>query len=272
MQGGGTDRLLDIGVTLTCWLYFTLGFLVFFFPLYLVAALFSSRREDAFQRYNRSFYRGFFALLRTLAPRQRWVIDERIGALRSSVIVCNHRSYLDPLLLIAHLHRCKTVVKPIFFTLPIFGWVISTAGYLPASATGRFARLLLAQMETMEGYLARGGNLFVFPEGTRSRDGSIGALNQGALKIARQCRAPVAVVCLRNTDRLFTPGHFVFASRRPNVISVRLIDQIIPGTSYPSLAELEAQVRRALEQCQPETVPQAGPHPHPPILPPETAQ
>jgi len=272
VQGGGADRLLDIGVTLTCWLYFTLGFLVFFSPLYLVAALFSSSKEDAFQRYNQAFYRGFFALLRILAPRQHWVVDERIGALRSSVIVCNHLSYLDPLLLIALLHRSKTVVKPVFFTLPIFGWVIRTAGYLPASATGRFARLMLAQMETMECYLAGGGNLFVFPEGTRSRNSSIGALNQGALKIARQCRAPVAVVCLRNTDRLFTPGRFVFASRRPNVISVRLVDQMIPGDRYPSLAELEAQVRRALERCQPENVPQAGSPSHHPIIPPETEQ
>ena len=51
---------------------------------------------------------------------------------------------------------------------------LATAGYLPATATGRFAGLMLARMETMPAYLASGGNLFVFPEGTRSRDGQVG--------------------------------------------------------------------------------------------------
>lgn len=273
MQRRGADRLLDLGVTLICWLYFTLGFLVFFSPLYLAAALFSSCKEDAFQRYNRAFYRGFFALLRTLAPRQHWIVDERIQALRSSVIVCNHLSYLDPLLLIALLHRSKTVVKSIFFTLPIFGWVIRTAGYLPATATGRFAGMMLAQMAAMETYLAGGGNLFVFPEGTRSRDGSIGALNQGALKIARQYRAPVHVLCLHNTDRLFTPRTFVFSTRERREISIRLVETIASTEPQPRLADLSHRVREALEQCQRETVPGNETHPYrSPNHPPETEQ
>jgi 1-acyl-sn-glycerol-3-phosphate acyltransferase len=250
------DRWFDLGVTLTCWLYFTLGFIVLFAPLYIVSGLFSSRKEEAFQRYNRSFYRGFFSLLRTIAPRQRWEIDERIAALRGAVIVCNHRSYLDPLLLIAQLERATTIVKAVFFTLPIFGRVIRTAGYLPATATGRFAGLMLARMEAMPAYLASGGNLFVFPEGTRSRDGQIGALNRGALKIARQCNVPVHVLALENTDKLFTPGIFLFAASRPNVIRLRLIETIPAEEFESSLTDLDNRVRRAMTRSQTGT----GPH------------
>jgi len=250
MQRGRTDRLFDIAVTLLCWMYFILGFLVFFSPLYIAAALFSSQREHAFQRLNRTFYRGFFAFLRTLAPPQQWIIDERIADLRSAVIVCNHRSYLDPLLLIALLDRSKTFVKSIFFTVPIFSWVLRTAGYLPASsATGRFVGLMLAQMETMGAYLASGGNLFIFPEGTRSRDDNLGTLSQGALKIARQCQVPVYVLCLHNTDRLFPPGCFFFCTRKPNVISVRVVDHILAGDRHQGLADLHDRVRQALEHC-----------------------
>ena len=252
MRQWSADRWFDLGVTLTCWLYFTLGFIVLFAPMYIASGLFSSRKEEAFQRYNRAFYRGFFLLLRTIAPRQRWEIDERIATLRSSVIVCNHRSYLDPLLLIAHLERATTIVKSVFFTLPIFGWVIRTAGYLPATATGRFAGLMLARMETMPAYLASGGNLFVFPEGTRSRDGQVGALNQGALKIARQCRVPVHVLYLENTERLFTPGVFLFAARNPNVIRLRLVETIPVQELQPSLADLGNRVRQAMERAQAE--------------------
>jgi len=266
------DRWFDLGVTLTCWLYFTLGFLVLFSPLYLAAALFFSRKEAAFQRYNRAFYRGFFLLLRTIAPRQRWEIDERIAALRSSVIVCNHRSYLDPLLLIAQLERATTIVKSVFFTLPIFGWVIRTAGYLPATATGRFAGLMLARMEAMPAYFASGGTLFVFPEGTRSRDGRVGALNQGALKIARQCSVPVHILCLENTERLFTPGVFLFAASRPNVIRLRLIETIPVQDLQPSLADLGNRVRQAMERGQAEPGPQDSDEvsPSPPLFPEST--
>lgn len=249
----GADRLFDVAVTSICWTYFTLGFLLFFSPFYIAAALFSPRPEYRFQRLNRAFYRGFFALLRWIAPRQQWVFDKDIAEVRSAVIVCNHLSYLDPLLLIALLDRSKTIVKPVFFTIPIFGWVLRTAGYFPAAATGRFAGLMLKQMENMETYLAEGGNLFIFPEGTRSRDGSVGTLSTGALKIARYCRAPVYVLCLRDTDRLFTPGKFFFRTRKHNRISVRIVDRLAPDRPQAGLAGLHARIRQALERCSEET-------------------
>lgn len=196
-----------------------------------------------------------------MTPRQCWDLDERITAIRSSVIVCNHRSYLDPLLLIALLERSKTVVKPIFFRIPILGWVMRTAGYFPATATGKFAGLWLAQMETMGAYLAGGGNLFIFPEGSRSRNGSIGTLNQGALKIARQCRAPVYVLCLRNTDKLFSPGTFFFSTRIPYRISLRLLDHIDPRESQQSLPDLTTRICQIFEHGQLESVPQGGSSP-----------
>ncbi|WP_310600924.1 lysophospholipid acyltransferase family protein [Desulfobulbus sp.] len=266
------DRWFDLGVTLTCWLYFTLGFIVLFAPLYIASGLFSSRKEAAFQRYNRAFYRGFFFLLRTIAPRQRWEIDDRIGSLRGSVIVCNHRSFLDPLLLIAQLERSTTIVKSVFFTLPIFGWVIRTAGYLPATATGRLAGLMLARMEAMPTYLAAGGNLFVFPEGTRSRDGRVGALNLGAFKIARQCRVPLHVLCLENTERLFTPGVFLFAAGTPNRIRLRLVETIPVRDLKTDPAALATRARLAMERGQAGPEPQ-GPDqalPSPPFFPEHT--
>lgn len=247
------DRVGDIVVTLLCWIYFTLGFLLFFSPFYITAALFSAHPEYAFQRYNRIFYRGFFAVLRRIAPRQRWDFDARIAEIRSSVIVCNHRSYLDPLVLIALLNRSKTAVKPVFFTVPLFGWVIRTAGYFPAAATGKWVRLMLQQMENMERYLAEGGNLFIFPEGTRSRDGGIHTFSQGALKIARQCRAPVVVLCLRNTDKLFTPGKFFFSTGTDHVISAHIVDQIPPGELQVGLSSLDDRVQQGLKSCVQET-------------------
>lgn len=250
MRRRTVDRLFDFSVTFICWLYFTLGFIFLFAPLYLWSSFFHKEKARAFQRYNRLFYRFFFRILHNVAPRQHWEIDAAIGFLRGSVILCNHRSYLDPLLLIAYLHRATTIVKSVFFTIPIFGWVIRTSGYLPATATGPFAALMLTQMESLPAYLASGGNLFVFPEGTRSRDGRIAPLHQGALKIARQCRVPLHVLIVENTDRLFTPGVFLFAASQENTIRLRLVETIAVQDLQCRLSDLSQRVRQAMEGHQ----------------------
>lgn len=254
------DRLLDASATLVCWAWFLFGFIFFFSWRYLAWALVLRNPELHFQRMNRQFYRIFFRILQGAAPRQKFEIDARIADIRSAVVVCNHLSYLDPLLLIALFPKHKTIVKTRFFSTPIFGWMIAKSGYLPATSEGRFSAMMLDRMNGMEDYLKAGGNLFIFPEGTRSRDGRLGNLNTGALKIARMCRAPIYVLQLQNTDRLFTPGRFWFNTREPNTISVRIIERIQPDYARkpPATAELLLQVRQAFFAHQTIQPPQAA--------------
>lgn len=241
------DRFLDFLVTILCWAWFILGFFLFFSWLYLGVALFAKNKEAGFQRLNSRFYRVFFYLLRVTAPRHKWVIDQEVAAIRSAVIVCNHLSYLDPLLLIALFARHRTIVKTRFFSMPVFGWIIRKSGYFPASGEGRFTKMMLAQMQTMESFFKGGGNLFVFPEGARSRDGRVGDLHKGALKIARLCKAPIYVLQLAQTDKLFPPGRFLFQSRLKNSITLKIIDRIEPDyqEDTPSTAMLEQRLRDA---------------------------
>lgn len=242
-----TDRLIDFSVTITCWIWFIFGFLLFFSWTYLAFTLLSKNPEIHFQKLNSLFYLIFFRILRVTAPRQRIEIDEQVAAINSSVIVCNHLSYLDPLLLISLLPRHKTIVKTQFFKAPIFGWIIKKSGYLPATSEGRFSRIMIEQMETMESYLKAGGNLFVFPEGTRSRNGQIGEFHMGALKIARLYRAPIYILQIRNSDKLFTPGKFLFNTRIKNIISLKIIDRKKPDyqKNPPSTAQLARRIQQA---------------------------
>ena len=239
----------DLVVTLLLWSYFTLGFIVFFSPLYLAAYLFSDNREYAFQRLNHYFYKGFFFLVRIPIPGQRWHIADDIKSIQSSVIVCNHLSYLDPLLLISLFARHKTIVKSTFFSVPIFGWMLKQSGYIPSTSEGRLAELMIERIDAMESYLASGGNLFIFPEGTRSRDGAIGRLNTGAFKIARLCRTPIKVLHIRNTNNLFTPGKFLFNTFVSNIITVEHIAGIEPDyqSDHFSIPKLISQVQSLLE-------------------------
>ncbi len=237
--------MIDVVVTLVCWIYFIFGFLFFFSFFYVLAFVLASNREYAFQRLNSLFFQGFLGLLRILSPRQEWNIDPNIGNIKSSIVICNHLSYLDPLILISLLRRQKTIVKTKFFQAPVFGWLIKVSGYLPAAIEGAHGLRMIKQMETMGDFLAAGGNLFVFPEGTRSRDGNIGPLHKGVFKIARMYRCPIYVLSLGNTDKLFTPGKILFNTRQESSIRVTIIDRIDPKPEpCPiSIVDLEKKVR-----------------------------
>lgn len=246
------DRSIDCGATLIYWAWFIFGYFLFFSWRYLAAALVAGDQQSRFQQITSRFYRIFFKIVRITAPRQRIVIDDEVAAIRSAVIICNHLSYLDPLLMIALYRKHKTIVKARFLGLPIFGWIIKKSGYLPDAGEGRHTTMMLEQMETMPAYLAAGGNLFVFPEGTRSRDGNLGALHNGAFKIARLCGAPIYILRITNTDKLFAPGKFLFNTRMENTIRVKIIDHISQDTTgdRPSTRYLEQRVVQAFDERQ----------------------
>ena len=245
------NRLRDFAVTVILWTYYIMGFILFFSPFYLSAFFFSDRRDEAFQRLNQRLHRSFFALLRTLAPRIEWRISDGVKEIRSSVIIANHRSFLDPILFVSLFEKQKTIVKRDYFHLPVFGRILRTSGYIPSLGEGLFAADMIDQMKTMQEYLKAGGNLFVFPEGHRSRDGRIGPFDQGAFKIARLCRAAsIKVVLIKNTDKLFPPDGFLFNTDEEIVVEVILAGSIEPsyeGEAF-SLPALMAEARSLMER------------------------
>jgi 1-acyl-sn-glycerol-3-phosphate acyltransferase len=247
----------DIIVTLLLWSYFTVGFVILFFPSYLAAYLFSENREILFQRLNHKFYKGFFSLARLLVFGHKWFISDDVRSIRSSVIVCNHISYLDPIFFLSLFEKQKTIVKSTFFRVPIFGRVLKLSGYIPSTSDTNLSDLMLRHIEAMDEYLESGGNFFVFPEGTRSRDGTIGRFNKGAFKIARLCQKSIKVLFIRNTNKLLKPGKFLFNTCVSNIISVELLTSIEPDyeSSAFSIPELMSEVRSILEAQRSNPVP-----------------
>lgn len=251
---------VDAGVTVLLWVYFTIGFLVLFAPLYLLAAAVPPSRMAVFQHLNHLFYRIFFRLCRLLMPRQRWEIDDAVKTIRGQVIVCNHVSYIDPILLISLFPRHTTIVKARLFAIPIFGWMLRLSGYIPSATTHQLAEVMLRRMESLCGDLDGGANLIVFPEGTRSRDGAIGPLNNGAFKLARLCRRPIHVIVIQGSERLFTPGRFLFNTLSANTIRVVSVGRIMPAYDEPefSMTALVDQTQRQLASASVEAAGSPG--------------
>jgi 1-acyl-sn-glycerol-3-phosphate acyltransferase len=244
--------LVDWTVTFLLWAHFTAGFVVLFAPRYLWARLRSGDCEAAFQRLNHLYFRSFFRLLLRITPGLTLRVGGDVRRLRSAVIIGNHLSYLDPILLISLFEKQKTIVKSVFFRVPIFGWVLRRSGYIPSTSGEDYASLMIRNIEHIRDYLDSGGNLFIFPEGTRSRTGRLGPFSKGAFSIARYCRAPIACVRIRHTDRLFIPGRFRFNTCVPNTVSLELIGMFNPEYGDPTfrLADLIREVR-ALYDAQP---------------------
>ena len=74
-------------------------------------------------------------------------------------------------------------------------------------------------------------------------------------KIARRCHAPIKVLFIQNTDRLFHPGKFLFNTCIPNTIKVELIGNIIPNDRRESsgISNLMTEVRNMMEVRQKNT-------------------
>lgn len=244
-----TRRIWDITVTFTLWGYYIMGYLVIFSPFYLSVFFLSPRREEAFQKLNYLLHRFFFSLVRTIIPRVKWHISEEVSSIHSSIIIANHLSFLDPILFVSLFEKQKTIVKSDYFRFPVFGWILKTSGYMPSLTDGLFTEDMMNQIKIMTNYLSGGGNLFIFPEGTRSRNGRIGPFDKGAFRIARLCRAPIKVVLIRNTDKLYPPDSLLFNTRDANVIEMELTGSLEPdydGDAF-SLPGLMAEARTLLE-------------------------
>jgi 1-acyl-sn-glycerol-3-phosphate acyltransferase len=215
-------RARSIATTAVLWAYFIGFFLAGYWVAFLVAGLLLGRRGLAWGL--GSYSRGFFALLGFLIPRARLVVPSRrkLHKTHGSMVVCNHISFLDPLLLLSLLPRTITIVRPDFFRVPIFGWLLRGAGFLGPDlfAEGQ------PWIERVARHLRAGGNLLIFPEGTRSRDGSLATFKKGAFYLARILEAPVLVLRVRGTNHLFAPGRLTFDTEASEPVEVRQLAAI----------------------------------------------
>ena len=244
------QRVLDFCITLILWVYFLFGYLVLVGALYIPAYIIAENRTIALQNMNHLHLKCFFALTRFLIRRTKFDIPKEVREIHSSVVVCNHVSYLDPILLVSLFARQVTIVKSTFFKVPIFGWFLRNAGYIPSAPNEMVGAAMINNLESIKEHLAAGGNLFVFPEGTRSRDGKLAPFNKGVFSIARYCNAPIKLVFIKNSNVLFRPGYFSFNTHDFNTIKLELIGALEPEykSNNFSISAVADQSRKLFEK------------------------
>jgi len=128
--------------------------------------------------------RVLFVLLFGLRVHHRRRFPRTGGVL----VVANHQSYLDPILAAVGMPRAfHPMARESLFRFAPFRWLI---GSLYAFPVRRGTADLAAVKEALR-RLKAGGVVLVFPEGTRTRDGSIGPMHGGPAAIAARAGVPI---------------------------------------------------------------------------------
>jgi 1-acyl-sn-glycerol-3-phosphate acyltransferase len=209
-------------LSLVYWTFVASSSIVLFagaLPLWLATAPFD-RRLIALHRYT-----CFWASLYTwLNPVWRVRVEgrEKIRPGAAYVMVANHQSLLDILVLFRLFVHFKWVSKIEIFKIPCIGWNMRLNRYI---ALRRGDRTSIARMmEDCERTLAEGSSVMIFPEGTRSRNGALQPFKHGAFTLAQRARVPLLPIVVEGTSHALPARGFVLQGRHR--IGIRVLDEI----------------------------------------------
>jgi 1-acyl-sn-glycerol-3-phosphate acyltransferase len=183
----------------------------------------------------------------------RWVI--RTGGWRvraegmenlpegGAILVSNHQSLVDiPLFLSVFRKEIKFLAKRELGEIPLFGKAMACAGNLFIDRED--PRDAVHLMREAVRRIRQGQVVVIFPEGTRSADGTVGEFKPGAFYLAQKAGVPVIPVFIDGGCRALPKGSLL---SRPADLVVRVLEPLILTAGLPfSKQEIAAEARRRI--------------------------
>ncbi len=169
----------------------------------------------------------FWASLYTwFNPLWRVRIDhrERIDPRTTYVMVANHLSLLDILVLFRLFTHFAWVSKVENFKVPVIGWNMRLNGYIPLVRGDKESAA--AMMDQCRETLRAGTSIMMFPEGTRSRDGALRHFKPGAFQLALDCGVPILPIVITGTGDALPKRGFVLQGKHH--IDITVLEPIGP--------------------------------------------
>jgi 1-acyl-sn-glycerol-3-phosphate acyltransferase len=187
----------------------------------------------------------FFISLFRYRARDSQHIPRKGGGL----VISNHQSFLDPLLVAFPLRRpVSNIARDSLFTVPVLRWILRSTYVFPISRSVASATSIRNAVSRMEhGFLVG-----IFPEGTRSADGQMLPFKPGFISLLRRSRQPIYPVGIAGADKAMPRGA-IFPRFR--LIRVVYGVPILPEEYEPYLEnehknQLVQLVFERVQQCQ----------------------
>jgi 1-acyl-sn-glycerol-3-phosphate acyltransferase len=179
-------------------------------------------------------YQSF--ILSLLIPIWKFDIKGREKAVRGTtyVIISNHQSILDILMINCLRYRFRWISKIENTKVPVLGWYLRMAGYITVNRGNEESKEEM--LEKSYRCLNSGISIMIFPEGTRSMDNEIGFFRRGAFQLAIQANVPILPVIIDGTGGILPKHGLIFGSGHR--IKIRVLDPVMPssfGTSSPEI-------------------------------------
>lgn len=225
-----------IGTTLTILLFFAMLFVIALHP---------------FDRSRRAAHAQCFWWARSLvALNPYWGIAvsglENIDKKRTYVLVANHQSLADIIIVYLTGIQFKWVAKESLFKVPFVGWCLSLARHIKLER-GDFGSIKKVYRAAAQ-WLRSGMSVLFFPEGTRSNTGEMKDFQNGAFKLAIKEHVPILPISIKGTGNAIPKGTWLFQTKTPAIITV-LPPIESSGFTPAEFAKLRDAARAALEKA-----------------------
>lgn len=215
---------MDIVKSLLVWII-GLCYMVILFPVTFIIWLlvFPFDRERSVTHWF-LMYQSF--ILVSMMPIWKIKIEGREKAEKGTtyVIISNHQSILDILLINCLRFRFKWISKIENVRLPFLGWYLRMAGYITIDRGNEDSKVEM--LEKSLGCLKRGISIMLFPEGTRSPDREIRFFKRGAFQLALQANVPILPILIDGTGGILPKHGLIFGSGHH--IKIRVLDPVLP--------------------------------------------
>lgn len=161
---------------------------------------------------------------------------------RPYVVVSNHDSFVD-ILLISHLPwEMKWLAKESFFRFPAVGWLMRMAGDIPVERGN--AKSAVRALQQCADRLDKRVSVMIFPEGTRSDSGELGEFKDGAFRLAVDKQVPIVPLAVRGTRTALRPKDWRIGRSEADVYVLDPIDTA--GLTRADVKGLTARTRDAI--------------------------